>query len=453
MQRRNFMQTLSMTGLMRYGSPRPTAAQTTSGMAALAPPDPDYVVTNETELVAAFANLQDGECIYITADGAPYEISDYLDVDASDVLIGGHGPRPLIRCADGGNTGFMRIGFNEHVERVTVSGLSYDGNPEGQTLTEGGFGIASYDANNVTIEGCDIRRTVPYHEHNNHNSGIAIYGGTTNFVVRNNHFEDIGDRAIETGANAGVIAFNTSKNGFDRMVSCDLGIDDSDFSGAPATDSLLIIGNHLDHNAEGSMIGLGNSSRTPSEVIIMGNTARGGYRRFCRVASLRHETRVDIAHNIAIGPSPSEAVEVWTDNVSVTGNYLTDHRRGVTVQAPTTVVQGNRIENNRQYGIWVKDDARGRTPDHAGRGGGRRSVVQHNVLQYNGSAGRRFAEIRTDDTRVRVVNNNITGLRRGRACFDNPRGWGSVFAWNVTPIGAKLFDRKHRSTTTLSNLN
>lgn len=421
--------------------------QQAGGTAAL----PNRVVaTTDDDLRRAFATLTDGTHVHIVReDGAPpLEIADYLDIDAADVLVTGAGARPQITVPDGANTGGFRVGYNNHAENVTIRGVSYDGNGRNQTMQSGGFGIKTLDAFDVTITGCDIRETAPHHAHNKNNSGVSISGQTAVYTIFNNHFQDIGDRAIETGGSYGWVVANTSKNGFDRMVAFDA-------AGATAVpgfaDYLVIAGNQLDYNESGSVIGGRGEVSGPENgtIIIAHNIATGRHRTLVRLTSGGNAANIKIIGNMGIAPAnPNRGIEIEQPGVTVENNHLRGYAEGVVAIAEETTITDNRIEGSEGEGIWI-------APDSASNGaspGGGRSVAQGNTLIDNAADGSTRAEVRCDVNGARVVNNNILSLRNGVAAFDNPAG-ESLFAWNVLPAGATTFDRVQSGTVQQANLN
>jgi hypothetical protein len=442
MNRRQYMVAGGMA-VGRLFTPNPTATdrQAQSQVAMETPAHADYVVTTTAELHAAFDAVEDGETILITGENSPYRTTQFLDIDASDVTVIGEGPRPLIRVADGANVGGIRIGYHKHVENITICGVSYDGNPEGQTLRRGGFGIGSFDAVNTTIEGCDIRRTVPYHEHNRFNSGIIITTQTRGFAIVNNRFVDIGDRAINAHGRFGYIAGNFSEQGFDRMISCEAG------------EELIIHGNRLTGNDQGSMIGI-SARTTPTNIVITGNIATGPHRRLVRVGDLAARTRVTIANNLGDGrDSPHAGIEVDTNHAIVAGNILDGYDGfGITVNAPRTLIRDNSIQNCGRHSVELQPATRPLSRRATGENGSFRSVVQGNVLRNNGRRSARYAEISVRANECRIMNNNIVALRDGRVCFDNPKGERAVFAWNVVPPGARLFKSRQGSARIQGNI-
>lgn len=406
------------------------------------------LVTSTEELEFAFNNLSPGDTIIIADDNAPYRTTQYLDIDRDDVTVRGRGRFPLVMPADGSNVGGIRIGKHNRASRVTIDGFSYDGNPDGQTASTGGFGIGSWAANSLTIKNCDIRRTWPYHRHNQQNSGISIYEATNGYTIWNNHIEDIGDRAIEAAGDFGYVVGNTSVNGFDRTVALEANRPDGSENDAYG---LVVHGNILKGgNAQGSFLGGGGTGREMGVLIVTSNFAEGGYRRFVRCPGLTDQTEILVANNIAMGPSPSEGVEIWHDTTHVYNNFIKNHLRGVTVQAPGSVVMGNKIKGCRQEAIHVKPDD-GNQPNT--RNGGQQSTISGNIIERNASDAGEDAEIRVDANRVRVTNNQFLRMRDGVVCFDDIGGSDSVYMNNIAPVGQTLFGAKQASSVDINNIN
>lgn len=403
------------------------------------------VVTNSGELRSAFNNLSDGGHVHIVRESGapPLEITDYLDIDASDVLVTGQGTRPMITVPNGGNTGGFRIGYNSHCERVTIRGISYDGNGRNQTMNSGGFGIGCFDVSDVTVVNCDIRETAPHHEHNQNNSGVTMRNGTYRFALINNHFEDIGDRAMEATGNYGLVFGNTSKDGFDRMIGL------TEAEGRSDAYSVAIIGNRLDRNAQGSMIGGGSYSGPAGQIIIMGNVTTGHHRTFCRISSSGAD--ITIANNEINGyDSPDAGIEVKSARTSIVNNHVRGYEEGIITIAEGTQISNNRIEDCRRQGIWCAGSDY--EPGVSGLDS-RRSVVHGNVLRNNCSESDVYGEIRIDTNRVRATNNQFLEVRNGVSCFENPTGNNAVIAWNIAPVGANLFEQKTQSLVAKGNIN
>lgn len=398
-------------------------------------------VTSTEELHAAFANLAPGDHIYITDVGAPYRTYKQLDVNASDVRITGEGRASLIkpRDDDGNMRSSIRIGADQHVERVIIENVAYHGNPEGRpNLNYNGGGIYVQDSKNTTIRNCDIRRTVPYHEHNQRNSGIIVDDTATDFKLINNFFREIGDRAIVAGGSYGVVANNYSEQGFDRMISTE------------DAHHLAIVNNHLKHNDIGSMIGL--SAKQPiNNVIVAGNTATGEHNTMVRINSVPYKANLLVANNIGDGTEANEpGILIDNARAHVTGNMLYGYPyAGIAADGPQASVVGNYVYDSGGPGIYLGHIDPHTDPDTEPI----QTVVNGNTLRNNAANEAGGAEIHIEGKRPRVMNNNITGVRNGRSCFDNPNSTDAVVAWNVVPVGADLFSQKDSSTVTQGNIN
>lgn len=422
------MQEIGVAGAAVLGGDQAPAQQSSDTATA---PHAEHVVTTRAELRAAFDGLEPGDTVLITDENAPYRIRDYLDVDVSGVTVIGRGTPPLVRVADGANCGGIRVGKHSHVENVTIEGYSHDGNPANQSLSDSGFGIASFDVGDITIRECYLTRTAPYHKHNRFNSGIQITDATRDYTLSDNTFFEIGDRAITAQGRFGYIAGNYSEAGFDRMVSVERGED------------VVIAGNRLNGNAAGSMFGVGNVSSAPNRVLITGNIATGSHRRFVNGNGTAEPTRIHITDNIADGRDANRsALKIEAPAVTVANNHLVGYDyAGVRVAAPRTLITNNRIEGCGRAAVRLRPIADGGLPaENAGLDGSYRSVVQGNLLHNNARDEPGGAEVVVRANQCRVVNNNVTKLRDGRTCFDaSGKGDTSVVAWNVVPAGAPLF--------------
>lgn len=403
------------------------------------------IVTDSGELRTAFDTLSDGEHIHIVREpGAPpLEITDYLRIDSSDILVTGEGKRPLITVPDGANTGGFLIGLQNHCERVVVRGISYDGNGRNQTMNEGGVGIQTGDVQELAIIGCDIRETAPWHEHNQNNSGITTSDQTRYYRLVGNHFENIGDRAMEANGSFGWVVGNTSKDGFDRMVT-------TEFAGTRSDGYALVIANNrLHNNARGSMFGVGNYNDTAGKILIANNIATGKHRTFVRAHRSAGEG-LHIIGNVGHG-GLNMAVMAESSDTSVVGNHFTDYDDG----GVKMINKGNYIANNYIYScgeeaIWCGPSSAYGGPSGVG---GDDTIIQGNYLRHNARKSGTRAEIKIEQDRCWVLNNTTKDIRSGVTFFDNPAGQDSLFAWNVAPLGTTLFDRKQSSTRTQANLN
>lgn len=163
---------------------------------------PAAITTGETTVVAsrgdlhrAFRNVSPGETIVISAENAPYRTTEWLDVDVDEVTVVGLSIKRLIVPSSGANVGGIRIGHWSACSQVTVRGVGYAGNPEGQDPNAKRLhGIVVRKADDVTLTNNYVTRTHPYHEHNSGGSGISVEPGSSGVRIRNNRIYDIGDR-------------------------------------------------------------------------------------------------------------------------------------------------------------------------------------------------------------------------------------------------------------------
>lgn len=395
------------------------------------------VVTTTDGLESAFTNASAGETILITGENAPYRTSQYLDIDVSGVTVLGRGAFPLVKPADGANVGGIRVGEHGHVEDILISGFSYHGNPTGQTANEGGFGVGLRDVENAIVTNCRFERTWPFHEHNQNNSGIMVYGSANGYKLTQNYFENIGDRAVTTFGVNGQIVANHSKDGYDRMVAITGANKPWSTGEGQAT---LVANNLLEHNQNGSVIGVG----APREdLLIVGNMAWGNHRCLVTLQGVfGGERHVLIAGNIGINDGqpadPSQGnhfpgIRANYEATTVIGNYLKGYAGyGIRLGNPDTsrgnrhhiTVQNNRCMDNFKSGIRIEETAID-------------AVVSDNVLQNNCTAEPTQSEIDNRGDGTLIDSNKILSTAGADPGSDNAGGW-AYWKDNISRTGGAI---------------
>jgi hypothetical protein len=403
----------------------------------------DRVVRTLGDLQAIFSapsaggELAPGDSVLVTDDGAPYRTTQYLDIDVSDVDVHGRGQFPLVRPADGSNVGGFRVGANvpdtePPASGVTISGVSFDGNPENQTANSGGFAFGTYRARNVELANCEARKTWPFREHNQTNSGVMIYDGTINYTVRGCEFLKVGDRAITASGAGGRIVNNYSRNGYDRMVSLA-------GAGGGAT-TTTVANNVLRNNAEGSVIGVAGNNPA-DRLLIHGNQAFGSYRCLVTVQNLdtsSSNTRILIANNLGINDGSGNpdnnrypGIRIQQSNVKASGNYCVGNQgQGVHIRPESSSasvtnvdVTDNHFEGCTEHGALIDTDVSD-------------CRLAENTFRDNNSNLTGISEIVVNGTDNLITNNYIPSTN-GASPFEdgNAGSGGNNYVGNVSNVG------------------
>jgi nitrous oxidase accessory protein NosD len=335
---------------------------------AAGPRGGDEVVTTRRELERAFEDLSPGDTIRISDRNAPYRTTEWLDVDQDGVTVVGPGVRNLVEPADGANVGGVRIGAEERCRDVTVRGIGYAGNPEGQSdAADRLHGIAVRNAADVLIEGNRVRDTHP-RRHGDGGSGVSVTRRCSNVWVLNNRIREYGDRGVQLGGRRLLVYGNVITDGLDRPVACDLW--DSGRENQ-TTQSVLIFGNFLGNSVEGSLVGIArNARRGPEEnyVSVFGNVGFGAHKSFCHVRGPEPLRNISVQNNVSV----QEVDALETDTTTFAGVAI-DVAAG-----RNTTVTDNELYGYSGHGIHVNSDV-----EHV--------TVQDNTVVSTGLAGVRLA--------------------------------------------------------------
>lgn len=366
----------------------------------------DRVVDSTPALRTAFERLSSGDTIHISAAGAPYRTSDWLDVDVDDVAVVGPGIPGLVQPAHGADTGGIRIGHHGHCENVLVRGFGFGGNRAAQRARAPRcHGIAVRDADGVTLAGNDIRRTHP-RRHGDGGSGISVAPGCDAVRVVGNRVRDAGDRGIQVAGSRLVVAGNDVRGSLDRAISADLWYPDGEDHTARHA---LVTGNVLGDSAEGSLTGLAHNAPVApgrGHVAFVGNVGYGAHKSFCHVRGPEPFANVAVRNNLAT----QETAGLTTDRTTRFAGVAADAAGGHTL-----VVRNNTFRGYSGPGVNVDGAVRnavvaGNTLVEPARAGVRvrrvdGGTVAGNAVVDPGTAGIRLvdaADLRVGENRVRA---------------------------------------------------
>lgn len=355
----------------------------------------DTVVTAADELQAAFRSLAPGETIRISAAGAPYRTTDWLDIDEDGVTVVGPGIKHLVVPADGADVGGIRIGHSSHCEDIDVRWIGFHGNPDGQSSDAiQRHGLVVRDAANVTLQGNYVTRTHPYHVHNGGGSGISVGPRARHVRLLFNRVEDIGDRGIQVGGDGIVIAGNIVTDGFDRSISLDIPPPDG---GAMRARNVTVTENLLGNNQEGSLVGIGGDPPRADRghFTISNNIGFGKHKHFCHLGFGGLTQDVQVEGNVSFQDADNGLAGVSVDieqavNVAIRNNAFHGYSgRGINIAGDITdfTVSGNAIYNPGASGVRIA--------------GARDGTVADNYIQEPGKHG-----IALDAARYVSVNGN-----------------------------------------------
>ncbi|WP_266075677.1 right-handed parallel beta-helix repeat-containing protein [Haladaptatus caseinilyticus] len=360
----------------------------------------DAVITTTSALESAFNDLSAGDTVVITGENAPYRTTQWLDIDVDGVTVVGPDIPTLVKPADGANVGGFRIGHHDHCENVTIRGVGYDGNPDGQRPSAKlCHGIVVKDAENVTLSGNYLTRTHPYHEHGTGGSGISAEKESRNVRILGNRIRDIGDRGIQVGGANVLVSGNVVTDGLDRSISCDVwrGFDHQQAR------NVAIVGNVLGNNLEGSLTGIGgNDLQAGGYILIASNIGFGYHKSFCHVGFGGRARNVRIDGNVSVQEESADFAGVSLNieratNVTVVDNDLYDYGgTGVNIEKGISdfVVARNGLYDVGSDGIRIT--------------GAKDGIVARNTVSETGRAG-----ILLDDARyVAVEHNDVRGAQR-----------------------------------------
>ena len=390
-------------------------------------------VSTRRELERAFENLTPGETVFVSPEGAPYRTTEWLDVDVDGVTVQGPGIENLVRPADGANVGGIRVGHNSSCEGVSVRGVGYHGNPEGQDDDAHRLhGIVVREATDVTLANNYVTRTHPYHVHGSGGSGISVEPGAVGVRVQNNRIYDIGDRGIQLAGTGILVSGNVVTHGLDRSVAMDLWPTDKRTFQAR---NVSVVGNYLGHNSEGSLTGVGGIPQREDRgyYTIANNVGFGSHKCFCHLGFRGHAENVAVVGNVSVrdeGPAQREsgvnlnATDVR--NVVVANNELYDYpQHGVNVDDGVIefTVTGNLASGVGEAGI---------------RAAGRHGTVANNSVVRPARQGILLdgaTDVAVDGNRVRGADRAGVAVRRRNGPGRNRINGNYVFSWDGAESG------------------
>lgn len=316
-----------------------------------------YVVSSESELLDAFNNVSPGETIWIGTPATPYEVSDWLELNSSNVTVIAQSPfaedgNPIIRVADGANVGCLKIGNVSAVDKIKIIGLGLDGNAANQTGGEVHDGIRAVAVTKLTIRDCYVEKTHPT-AHTTGGDGIAVYGACSEVKILGNRLFDLGDRGVNIASDDSVIANNVIDTPFDRCISLNAYNDATD-TWEVASD-VTVEGNYLARDVEGSSIGTG--SQHNENIVIVGNVADNPGRGLLSVLNTSYAT---ICGNSVRSPGTSgikirgcTEMSVFSNVLESPGNYGIYIWPGA-VASGNLQISGNVVESPASAGIYVE---------------------------------------------------------------------------------------------------
>ncbi len=385
----------------------------------------DAVVSTVSAIESVFADLSAGDTIVITGENAPYRTTRWLDIDVDGVTVVGPNVSTLVKPADGADVGGFRIGHNDRCSNVTIRGVGYDGNPEGQhSRAKRCHGIVVQNAENVTLSGNYLTRTHPYHEHNTGGSGISVEKEARNVRVLGNRINDIGDRGIQVAGAHVLVSGNVVTNGLDRSISCDVWRD-----GHQQARNVAVVENMLGNNLEGSLVGIGgNDLQAGGYLLVANNLGFGSHKSFCHVGFGGRARNVRVDGNVSVQEESANFAGVSLNieraqNVAVTGNDLYDYGgTGVNVERGISefVVAGNNLHDTGSDGIRIDGATDGVVARNTVSGTGRAGIlldganavtVEHNRVQraeHSGIVARGRGE-----TYHGISDNHVRGYGQG----------------------------------------
>lgn len=310
-------------------------------------PPESRVVTSTDELEAAFNNLRKGDTVIISAAGAPYRTTQWLDVDADGVTVRGPGLQSLIKPADGANVGGIRIGHDSSCRNVRIRGVGFHGNRTNQqSHAKRLHGIVVRNASNVTLEGNILSHLHPFREHGSGGSGISAERESKNVRILNNRIYEFGDRGIQLGGKNVVVSGNIVTDGIDRGVACDLWAPDGRNEVA---DWVVVSENLVGNCREGSLMGVAtgreNVGSRISHLIIANNVGFGYHKNFCHVRGPTKITNVTIRGNV----STQSTDGLWTNKTTKFAGIAADP-----AGATGVTISDNALVGYSRHGVHVK---------------------------------------------------------------------------------------------------
>ncbi|WP_435334524.1 right-handed parallel beta-helix repeat-containing protein [Haloarchaeobius sp. TZWWS8] len=403
------------------------------------PDGDDVVVRTRNELEAAFRDLSAGDSIFITAEGAPYRTRGWLDIDVENVRVYGPEIPTLVQPANGANVGGIRIGKHARVRDVLVHGVGYHGNRDRQSSgAERLHGISVVDAQNVILDGCQVRNTGP-RSHGDGGSGISVTSRCSNVRISHNQISDFGDRGVQVAGANHVVFGNVIADGLDRPVSADLWDEDSrDYTAL----TVSVFGNLLGDSYEGSLVGAAQqigSGANDGYLSVVGNVGFGAHKSFCHIRGPNRFKNVSIQNNV--GHQDADGLETpqktfagiaidpdGGDTLSIRNNELYDYSgRGIEINGDIRdlSVQQNTVSSVGLEGIRLVGASRG--------------LVGDNQIHETGLAGIRLSRTReTSVTDNYVQRAGALGIRvdggDGTTGNDVTGNYVVENGWNRDPV-------------------
>lgn len=370
--RRRFLKTLGLggaaAGLGLLAGTSPAGAATTIGPNKVSTTDledvasiegvADHIVTQDNELSSVLSNLSDGDVVVV----GDVTHDSWLDIDGvSDVTIIGIG-NGTITTADSAEVGGFRIGWNSHVENLTIKNLTIDGNDANQTgnITQGSA-IHVKDGDEIHIENCDIVNTLVTRGTGTgeNSAGVRALNQAGRIVVRNCNFDSNVVRHVETSCTELVIDGMTSTNVNERCISLEALVKDNHITqrayitnldlekGPNGTDTGAFIGTHgLDCNS------VGTTSVTPTgsgheELVFTGPIHLSGGKRcgFAFRDFSDSDSGPTLKGNIVID-GPTEQGILFTRDSTDDNNKVLSYGIVIDgVEVKNTGLQGVRVRN------------------------------------------------------------------------------------------------------------
>ncbi|RDZ61377.1 hypothetical protein C5B90_19075 [Haloferax sp. Atlit-12N] len=441
----------------------------------------DTIVSTTSDLQTIFNNLSAGETVYVARPDTPYRTDQWLDIEVDDVTVVFQSPyakdgSAIVKVADEGNVGGIRVGWNSSVERVEVVNFGHHGNPNGQTNPDNSMdSIIVHQATDVEIRGGFLTRQAPYHVHNDGGSGITTTASAKHVEIHRVLLDDVGDRGIQTGGVDIDVHHNTLLNGYDRSLNG---------GGRTYTDleshgeRIRFAYNYCANNSDGSIIGLGNQNDGPTDVDVIGNIGYGEHRKFIRVQPATSKVRV--AYNRAIrgtGTNDNPAYQVrGPSDVTLEGNYARGYNTaGYTVTdaagTPEDVTFRDNTAEDCNMGLsingtgtnirWIDGDLRNiwkTAVDIDPAFSGSLEVRGTTIKNYDTNAGGNVA-INVPATGVRFIDNHIVYNGSSALCFEGSGGgntWKGNSAtggsWNINGTDTVTIDNQPVVKRNLANI-
>lgn len=387
----------------------------------------DIVVESTAALEAAFGSLSQGDSVFLAQPKTPYLPGDWLDIDASGVTVIGEEPRaengePIIKMANGSNSGGIRAGWNKPVEQIHIENVGYDGNYPNTGNGPYHHAFTFHEVKHGRITGCRAQHIGLHHVHAVGGSGISVHHDSEYITIDNNHIHDTGDRGIQVACPNVRVVNNRTTDGFDRSIS--LSLQEPDARGYSASQA-LVANNICYRNIEGSIIGLarGEDNEPFNQIRIANNIGYGKHRTLVRIRPGIDEPadreQIVITGNVGRGGGASGIAfnnnngrlrDVVVSNNSVTG-YA---KNGIAARGVLdgVTVTGNVIKNPDGDGIQTNANE---------------STITSNVIDGAGGNG-----VYCAGGSATISGNRVSGISRTAIDITNSQGQRNVLGNNVT---------------------